>query len=67
MDTLESTQLLVGITRVEDLEDKQDYAENKSRRNNLKLIGVPESSEEKTWDDTKPIVKDLVRKKLGIR
>ena len=33
MDTLESTQLLVGITRVEDLEDKQDYAENQSRCN----------------------------------
>lgn len=53
--------------QIEDLEGKQEYAENQSRRNNLKLIGVPESSEENTWDDTECIVKDLVKEKLGIQ
>ena len=53
--------------QIEGLEGKQEYAENQSRRNNLKLIGVPESSEEKTWDDTEGIVKDLVKEKLGIQ
>ena len=56
-----------AMKQIEGLENKQEYAENQSRRNNLKLIGVPESGEEKTWDDTECIVKDLVKEKLGIQ
>ena len=33
----------------------------------MKLIGVPELRDEKTWDDTECIVKDLVKEKLGIQ
>ena len=43
------------------MENKFEYAENQNRRNNLKLIGVPESSEENTWDDTEFIAKELVK------
>ena len=40
--------------------------ENQSRRNNIKIFGVPEEENEKTWDDTEVIVKTLIRNKLGI-
>ena len=50
----------------EDLEWKNEYLENQSRRNNIKITGVPEGEEEKTWDDTEAIVKNLISDKLGI-
>ena len=47
------------------LEDQNEYLENQSRRNNIK-IGVDEGKDkEKTWDDTEIIVKDLIKKKLN--
>ena len=51
---------------IEDLEWKNEYLENQSRRNNIKITGVPEGEEEKTWDDTEAIVKKLISDKLGI-
>ena len=50
----------------EDLERKQEYLENQSRRNNIKITGVQEDDTEKTWDDTEMIVKKMIREKLGI-
>ena len=50
----------------EDLEWKQEYLENQSRRNNIKITGVQEDDTEKTWDDTEMIVKKMLREKLGI-
>ena len=50
----------------EDLEWKQEYLENQSRRNNIKITGVQEDDTEKTWDDTEMIVKKMIREKLGI-
>ena len=50
----------------EALENKVEYLENQSRRNNIKIFGVPEEENEKTWDDTEVIVKALIRNKLGI-
>ena len=38
-----------------------------SRRNNIKIFGVPEEENEKAWDDTEVIVKTLIRNKLGIQ
>ena len=35
----------------EDLEWKQEYLKNQSRRNNIKIIGVQEDDSEKTWND----------------
>ena len=51
---------------VEDMLNKQEYMENQSRRNNLKLIGVPEDPSEQTWDDTEKTVKALIKSELGI-
>ena len=50
----------------EALENKVEYLENQSRQNNIKIFGVPEEENEKTWDDTEVIVKTLIRNKLGI-
>ena len=49
------------------LEDKQEYLENQSRRNNIKIFGVPEDEDEKSWDDTETVVKTLIRNKLEIQ
>ena len=37
-----------------------EYIENQNRRNNVKIIGVPENKEtEKSWEDTEMVVKQL--------
>ena len=36
----------------EDITDHTEYLENQSRRNNLKILGVPETTDEKSWDET---------------
>ena len=46
---------------------KHDYLENQSRRNNIKIFGVPEDPDEKTWDDTELIVKTVIKNELGIQ
>ena len=52
---------------LDEIEDKQEYLENHSRRNNIKLLGVPEDDDENSWDDTELIVKTLIKNKLGIQ
>ncbi len=37
-----------------------------SRRNNIKIIGVPEEEDEETLDDTEAKVKTLLKEKLEI-
>ena len=37
---------------LEALESKTEYLENHSRHNNIKIIGVGEKADKKTWDDT---------------
>ena len=51
---------------LEDMEWKHEYLENQSRRNNIKITGVVEDNNEKTWDDTEATVKKLIKEKLGI-
>ena len=48
------------------MEWKYEYLENHSRCNNIKITGVVEDNDEKTWDDTEATVKNLSKKKLGI-
>ena len=48
------------------MEWKREYLENQSRRNNIKIIGVVEDNDEKTWDDTEATVKKLIKEKLAI-
>ena len=50
----------------EDIADHTEYLENQSRRNNLKILGVPESPDEKSWDETEKKVKALVKSELGV-
>ena len=50
----------------EGFEDLEWKNENQSRGNNIKITGVPEGEEEKTWEDTEAIVKKLISDKLGI-
>ena len=50
---------------IEKLEVKHDYIENHSCRNNIKIMGVEEKNEEKTWEDTEKVVQKLFQEKLG--
>ena len=53
--------------RCVDLEEKQDYLENMSRRNNIKILGFTEDTErEKTWEDKETLVKKTVREQLHV-
>ena len=50
-------------SRFEELEKKHEHLENMSRRNNIKILGLPEDKEEeKTWADTEEIVKASINK-----
>lgn len=42
----------VTIDSFEDMATHVDYLENQSRRNNIKVLGVPEDTNERSWDDT---------------
>ena len=48
---------------LEDVSNQIEYLKNQSRRNNLKIIGVEESEEEKTREDTEEVVKKIIREK----
>ena len=53
--------------RCDDLEDKNEYLENMSRRNNVKIIGLnADTGNEKTWEDTEELVITTIKKKLDI-
>ena len=50
-----------------DLEDQPDYLENQSRRNNLKIFGIPEKENGfETWEETEQLVKEAIKDKLKI-
>ena len=51
---------------LEALESKNEYLENHSRRGNVKIIGLEEKADEKTWDDMEQVVKKAIKKQLGI-
>ena len=52
-------------TRLEDLEDNVEYIENQSRRNNVKIVGVPENLDmEKTWNDMEKVVREVIKDNL---
>lgn len=46
--------------------DKQEYLEGQSRRNNIVIDGVPESTGE-SWADSEEKVKDIFRQKLQLQ
>ena len=56
----------LNVERVEEverrlgtLEDRVDYLENQSRRNNIVIYGVPEEGRE-SWEDSEDIVRRVV-------
>ena len=53
------------VGNVGGLQDKVEYLENQSRRNNVRIIGVEEGDDE-TWDKSEEVVKELVKKKLEL-
>ena len=49
------------------MDSEIEYLENQSRRNNIRITGVPEDTQnEKSCDDTENLVKQLIKDKLGI-
>ena len=52
--------------RCDQLESKHEYLENMSRRNNIKIFGVAEEKDEKTWEDSENVVKKIIREKLDV-
>ena len=56
----------VTIDSFEDMAAHVDYLENQSRRNNIKVLGVPEDTSERSWDDTEKKVKSLIKTTLKI-
>ncbi|KAL8617255.1 hypothetical protein ACOMHN_058480 [Nucella lapillus] len=52
-------------SRVADLEEKLDMAENRSRRCNLLFWGIPTAVRE-TWEDCKKKVMDIIHNKMEI-
>ena len=51
----------------DDMENKHEYLENMSRRNNIKIVGLHEDKlKEKSWDDTEELVKVVIKEKLKV-
>ena len=51
---------------LEALELKNEFLEHHARRDNIKIIGLEEKADEKTWDDTEQVVKKATKEQLGI-
>lgn len=52
--------------RVKELEDRADYIEDYSRRNNLQVIGIEEHTVTETWEQTAVKVSKLLEEKLQL-
>ena len=48
------------------VQDGIEYIENQSCGNNIKLVGLDEGDDERSWSDTKEVFKKCVKEKLGI-
>ena len=46
--------------------NKLEYMENQSRRNNIRVQGIPEAIDGETWNSTERKVKEAIRETLGI-
>ena len=45
--------------------DKMEYSENQSRRNNIRIDGIPKEPDE-TWEDTESKAKVALESKLNL-
>ena len=46
---------------IDELYDQQEYLENHSRRNNIKVLGIQESEGGETWEESEKLVKDAIK------
>eukprot|EP00795_Rhopilema_esculentum_P011887 gene11888-2440_t len=53
-------------TAIDSLYNLSEYLENQSTRNNLKLLGMPESESGETWDQSEKFFKNQVKASLQI-
>ena len=54
-------------SELEELGDQQNYLENYSRRNNVKIFGIPEKEDGKeTWDESEMKAIEAIRSSLKI-
>ena len=52
---------------VDELYDQQDYLENHSRRNNVKIMGIPENDDSKeSWEESENKAIEAIRSRLKI-
>ena len=54
---------------INEIMDKQEYLENSSRRNNVKILGIPEKDQKdgkETWEESEIKAIETIKKKLGI-
>ena len=51
---------------IDELYDQQEYLENHSRRNNIKVLGIQESEGGETWEESEKLVKDAIKEHLKI-
>ena len=45
----------------DELYDQQEYLENHSRRNNIKVLSIQESESGETWEESEKLVKDAIK------
>ena len=50
--------------RCDEIEENQEYLENMSRRNDIKILDLTKEEGEKNWADTEELVKKTVKKQL---
>ena len=54
---------------IDELYDQQEYLENHSRRNNVKILGIPKKDpklEKETWEESEDLVSEAIKSKLKI-
>ena len=67
MDVEDSIAL--NLTGINELHDKQEYLENHSRGNNVKIFGIPEKDPKEgreTWEESEEKAKEAIRTNLKI-
>ena len=53
--------------QADQVDDQLEYLDNQSRRNNVRITGIPEDKDvEQSWDDTEKVVKQSIKDKLSI-
>ncbi|XP_049268018.1 uncharacterized protein LOC125756977 [Rhipicephalus sanguineus] len=52
--------------KIEELEDRLDDTENRSRRNNLIFYGISDPTDSETWNDSEKLIIDFCSNNLGI-